>query len=257
MILHKHFLADGAIIRHEKIGANDVYLLDIDIFTNAESFAAGQFVQLQVPDGEILLRRPLSIADVSGSRIVLIYRLIGKGTERLARAAVGSKVSILGPLGTGFGLECKRPLLVGGGLGIAPLLLLAKRFAGQADILMGCKNAAQMDWPLPLFKNVVKNTFITTDDGSMGMKGFTAEHLPKILAENSYDKVFVCGPEIMMKTVAKITAGHKIACEVSLEKRMACGLGACLSCTIETRQGRKKVCKDGPVFNSTEVFFDE
>lgn len=255
MTLHKHFLADGVIKRHEKIGTNDVYLLDIDISANTEKFAAGQFVQLQVPDGEILLRRPLSIADAAGSNLILIYRVIGKGTKRLAKTSVGQKVSIMGPLGNGFDLACKKPLLVGGGLGIAPLLLLAKRFAGKADILMGCKNVEEMDWPLPLFKNIVKNTFITTDDGSMGMRGFVSEYLPEILTAESYDKIFVCGPEIMMRSSAEVAVRHGIICEVSLEKRMACGLGACLSCTIETKCGRKKVCKNGPVFESREVFF--
>lgn len=257
MTLPKHELIDGKVIKHEQIGSNDVYLLDIDIFIDAEQFSAGQFVQLQVPDGEILLRRPISIADVNGTRIILIYRAIGKGTKRLTRVQCGDTVNILAPLGHGFNLDCQKPLLVGGGLGIAPLILLAKRFEGKADILMGCKNAAEMDWPVKMYDNITAENIITTDDGSMGLKGFTAQHLPDVLAKKAYDKIFVCGPEIMMKSVAKIAKQHNIICEVSLEKRMACGLGACLSCTIETTKGRQKVCKDGPVFASQEVFFDE
>lgn len=249
-------LIEGKTVRHEKIG-KDVFLLSIDLFAETKNFKAGQFIQLRLPDNSMLLRRPLSIADTKDTQIILIYRVVGKGTQLLAKAQPGQKLSVLGPLGNGFTTkDCLKPLLVGGGLGIAPLLLLAKKFHGKADIIMGCKNKEELSWPLPLFKNQVKKIFLTTDDGSLGNKGFVAQYLPEVLTQHDYDKIFICGPEIMMRTAAKAAEKYHKICEVSLEKYMACGLGACLGCTIETKNGRKKICKDGPVFDSREVFFD-
>lgn len=258
MILPEHFLTTGQVVRNEKIGANDVYLLDIDIFRDCTQFTAGQFVQLQIPTGDVLLRRPLSLADVKGSHIFLIYRVMGRGTGYLAQVLNDTEISVLGSLGNGFTTDSERPLLVGGGLGIAPLLLLAKRFSGRADVLLGAQDKAALSWALPLFQGQVQNTFISTDDGSMGEKGYTADYLPQIMEVADYDAVFTCGPEIMMRAVAKYVEQREKPCYVSLEKRMACGLGACLSCTLETKSGkRQKVCKDGPVFDSREVFFNE
>ena len=139
-------------------------------------------------------------------------------------------------------------------MGLSPLLYYAAATQGRGDVLIGGKNAGELFWT-GLYENLVHQMFITTDDGSLGTKGFTTTLLPKILEEETdYDGIVVCGPEIMMRGVAKIAAEHHIPCEVSLEKRMACGLGACLSCSIGTVHGRRKVCKDGPVFRAEEVF---
>ena len=217
---------------------------------------AGQFIHILVPDSGHVLRRPISLADVDRTTgtLTLIYRVVGKGTAAMAALQPADPINCLGPLGHGFSLTAKKPLLVGGGMGIAPLLFLAKTFAGKASILMGGRNAEEMFWP-ELYQGLVQDVFITTDDGSMGTKGFTVTLLPALLQKGAYDRIFVCGPEIMMRGVAGIAKEAGIACEVSLEKRMACGLGACLSCSIDTTDGqRKKVCKDGPVFPAQEVF---
>ena len=139
-------------------------------------------------------------------------------------------------------------------MGLSPLLYYAAAMRGKADVLMGGKTAEELFWS-DLFDDLCGHCFLTTDDGSRGTKGFTTTVLPEILERGDYDVVVTCGPEVMMRGVAKIAREHGIPCEVSLEKRMACGLGACLSCSIDTTDGqRKKVCKDGPVFPAEEVF---
>lgn len=242
------------VLRQKRL-ASDVFALALAAPQIAGEARPGQFVQLGVSGG-VLLRRPLSIADAAAESgvLTLIYRVVGKGTALLAALPEGAALDCLGPLGHGFDLNCETPLLVGGGMGVAPLLLLAKRLGGKADILMGGRNAQELFWT-EWFEGNVAQTFITTDDGSLGAKGFTVDLLPELLAKKAYDRVFVCGPQIMMEGVAKTAAAHGVPCQVSLEKRMACGIGACLSCTCESKDGgkRKKVCSDGPVFWAQEV----
>lgn len=247
---------DCAIIENRKI-TDDVYEVILSAPEIAKQAVPGQFVHVKITNTEPLLRRPISIAnvDVKTGTLNLIYRIVGKGTAALAGLNKGNLVNCLGPLGNGFNLDCKRPLLVGGGMGIAPLIFLAQRLKSQdTTILMGGRNKAEMFWP-SMFENYVNHTFITTDDGSLGEKGFTVNLLPKLLQENKYDRIFVCGPQVMMEAVAKIASDAKIPCQVSLEKHMACGIGACLSCTCKTKgqDKRKKVCTDGPVFWAEEV----
>lgn len=243
--------ADTPILRHEEIGAG-VWSLELDAPQIASCAQPGQFVHVKLPGA--LLRRPLSIADAGGGVLRLIYRTVGKGTKLLSSLKEHTAVNCLGPLGRGFDTNCARALLVGGGMGIAPLLFLAKQFGGRADILMGGKNARELFWT-ELFGGLVNEMFLTTDDGSLGEKGFTTAYLPKLLEKNAYDRVFACGPQVMMEGVWRLAKAREIACQVSLERHMACGLGACLSCTCEAKDGgaRKKVCGDGPVFWAGEV----
>ena len=246
---------DGKILEHCCIGPQ-MYRLLVHCPAIARQSRPGQFVQVRVERGQLLLRRPISLADADAAAgtLTLIYRVVGKGTAAMAGLQPGDTINCLGPLGHGFSCTAEKPLLVGGGMGIAPLLFLAKAFAGRASILMGGRSAEEMFWP-GLYDKLVQDIFITTDDGSMGTKGFTVTLLPQLLQKGTFDQVFVCGPEIMMRCAARIASEAGIACEVSLEKRMACGLGACLSCSIDTTDGqRKKVCKDGPVFPAQEVF---
>lgn len=219
----------------------------------------GQFVQVGLQQGGTLLRRPLGLAeaDTLHGSISLIYRVVGKGTEAMSKLKPGDTVKILGPLGHGFGKETKKPLLVGGGMGLSPLLYYAQWLSAhkiRVDVLMGGRTAEELFWQQP-FAECASNIYLTTDDGSLGVKGFVTDLLPKILTKSDYDKVIVCGPEIMMENVYKVCREKIVPCEVSLERRMGCGLGACLSCSIDTRSGRRKVCKDGPVFPAGEVFF--
>ena len=254
MILPKLAL-DMEILENTKVG-DDVYALTVHGDALVGLAQPGQFIHLQIPSGEVFLRRPFGIADTDGSdgRLTMYYRVLGKGTRVMTGLQRGDTVNCLGPLGHGFSLSSKRPLLVGGGMGLAPLLLLAKRFQGEADVLMGGRNQAELFWK-DIFAPYAREIFITTDDGSLGRKGFTTELLPELLGRG-YDCIYTCGPEIMMRGIAKVAAKHDIPCQVSLEKRMACGLGACLSCVCDTANAeRKKICKDGPVFWAQDVFF--
>ena len=242
-----------AVVLSNKALTADVFCLTVSAPEIINGAFPGMFFQLRIFSGQgILLRRPISIADIQDTKITFIYRVIGKGTAEMKKLKPGDVINCLGPLGNGFSLSAQKPLLIGGGMGAAPLLYLAKMYDKKADLLIGSRNSKEMFWP-ELYKDLLNNIYITTDDGSVGTKGFTVDLLPVLLKENHYDALFVCGPEIMMRGIYKIVQGENIFCQVSLEKRMACGLGACLSCSIDTKSGRKKVCTDGPVFKAQEV----
>ncbi|MCD8198944.1 MAG: dihydroorotate dehydrogenase electron transfer subunit [Phascolarctobacterium sp.] len=214
----------------------------------------GQFVNVQVCRNSMpLLRRPLGIAGVDREKgtFSMIYRIIGDATKILAEACKGDTLSIVGPLGRGFDLSAEKPLLVGGGLGLAPLLFLADKLEGSAYLLMGGRNREELFWR-SLYEKICRKILVTTDDGSEGTKGTVMELLPQMLQEG-YDCVYVCGPVPMMKAVAAECIKAGIKCQVSLEKYMACGLGACLSCSFQGIGKRLKVCTDGPVFWAEEV----
>ena len=178
----------------------DVYAPDI-----ANQAVPGQFVNVQVCKNTApLLRRPFGVAGVNKEQgtFTMIYRIIGEGTHILADVCAGDVLSIVGPLGHGFDMSAKRPLLVGGGLGLAPLLFLAEGFgAGQAHILMGGRTADELFWT-KLYEELCPEMFLTTDDGSAGTKGTVMALLPQLLAEGGYDCVYVCGPVTMMRAVA-------------------------------------------------------
>ena len=248
-------IADARVLSNTCLG-NGVWRLTVACRHIAKLAAPGMFVQLHIDRDGLLLRRPLSLADVDTryGTLAFIYRIVGRGTAALSRYREEETINCMGPLGHGFSLEAKRPLLVGGGMGIAPLLFLAKKFSQRADVLIGGRNQEEMFWP-KLFHGYVRNIFIATDDGSLGQKGFTTDLLPNLVENSMYDTIFVCGPEVMMHKVYDYAASKKLPCQVSLEKHMACGLGACLSCTCEGMDGkRRKVCQDGPVFWAEEVF---
>ena len=251
MILPK-YIVEAAIIEHRALSP-DSFLLRVNAPLIAVAAESGQFVEVAVPNGAFILRRPLGVAGVSpNGDMTLIYRTVGSGTKSLANAKVGDVLSIVGPLGKGFSKDYERPLLVGGGVGLSPLLFYAER-QQPAAVLMGGRNRQELFWE-KLYKPYAAEIFITSDDGSIGTKGFVTTLLPELLAEGKYDAVVVCGPDIMMKRVADIAKEYNLPCEVSLERRMACGLGACLSCSVDSSNGRRKVCKDGPVFRAEEVF---
>ena len=253
----KKLVVVGKILANEAINAN-VKRMVIEAPQIAEAAQPGQFVHVKKPDSVNFLRRPFSIADADreNGTITLIYRIVGKGTAEYAAMKVGEAFSILGPIGNGFALKDGRPLLVGGGVGIAPLIYLSRQLKDKKPILLiGGKNKDEVFWEKYL-QEFADKIYITTDDGSVGFKGFTVQLLPQILAENNIEHIYTCGPNIMMEGVAKLAHEHDIDCQVSLEKRMACGIGVCLGCTFEGKLTgkRRKVCTEGPVFASKEVF---
>ena len=218
----------------------------------------GQFVNVQVSQRTApLLRRPLGIAcvDKKYGAVSLIYRIVGDATKILADACSGDRLSLVGPLGHGFDLSAKHPLLVGGGTGLAPLWYLAQSMVDEGirpDVLMGGRTAEDLFWR-DMYIDLVERMGFTTDDGSLGTPGTVMAELPLMLRRLHYDCVYVCGPVPMMKAVSAAVLEKGIKCQVSLEKYMGCGLGACLSCSCQGVGRRLKVCQDGPVFWAEEV----
>ena len=217
----------------------------------------GQFVMVRLPWWtDPLLRRPFSIAgaDAEQGTLTLIYRVVGHGTELLESAQAGDKLDVIGPLGRGFDLSGDRLLLVGGGMGLAPLLFAAERCCPkQVDVLAGGRTGDELFW-VELFQEICSQVHITTDDGSLGTCGTCVDALSGVLCDGGYDGVLTCGPRPMMKRVAETAQAAGIPVQVSLEEHMACGLGVCLSCTCgATDGGTRQICKDGPVFSAAEV----
>ncbi len=263
-----------------------IHLMWIEAPAIAVVTQPGQFITVRC--GDFTLRRPLSIHQVGGNNVViaseakqsqvaLLFKIAGKGTLWLSQRQKGERLDILGPLGNGFTIEpkSKHLLLVAGGIGIAPLILLAQQASSQHQITLihGASTAAQL-YPfssaatkrskLPPLPNGVQ--FIpVTEDGSMGQKGRATDILPDFL--DWADRMYACGPVDMYKTMAKMSLRVPILsgrsnpklkkCQVSLEVRMGCGFGACYGCTINTKKGLKQVCRDGPVFELGNIIWQE
>ena len=226
--------------------------------TGLPQIEAGQFVQVEVSDSKTTyLRRPISVnyVDRADNTLWLLVRKAGEGTRHLAAAAVGNIINVILPLGKGFGLigdASKRVLLVGGGVGVAPLLYLGKQLleAGvKPEFLLGARSAADL-LMLEEFK-AIGEVYSSTEDGSAGEKGLVTTN--SIFAAD-FDKIYCCGPMPMMKAVAALARQKGVDCEVSLENKMACGLGACLCCVEKKTDGHNVcVCTEGPVFNINEL----
>ena len=214
----------------------------------------GQFVEIQVDGSKTtFLRRPISINDVDreDNTLHLLIACIGDGTRQLGTLGVGAKVNIMLPLGNGFTMpesSDKKHLLVGGGVGVAPLMYLGrkiKEMGGEPTFLLGARSKKDL-LLIDEFKEIGR-VFITTEDGTEGEKGFVTNH--SVLSSETFDMISTCGPKPMMMAVARFAAKAGVECEVSLENKMACGVGACLCCVEDTLDGHVCVCKEGPVIN--------
>ncbi len=219
----------------------------------------GQFVEVGVETPGVLLRRPISINDVDyeANTLTLLVRNAGRGTSALMDMKSGDRINLLLPLGKGFSTEAPQGaklLLIGGGVGVAPLLYLGKVLKSEGfapEFLLGARTAADL-LSLDEFKNV-GTVHVCTEDGSDGVEGFVTAH--PCLSE-SYHRYYCCGPAPMMKAVAAVARSNGTDCEVSLENMMACGLGACLCCVEKTVKGNVCVCTEGPVFNTNELTWE-
>jgi len=216
---------------------------------------AGQFVNVKVEDSPAtFLRRPISVHDVDPEKglLYLLIKIAGPGTKRLSELKNGEKLNIILPLGNWFTQPASgRCLLIGGGVGIAPLLHLSKELKEKGMspvVLIGIRSVKDIILKEAFEKYAT--VYYTTEDGSYGEKGYPTQHS---MLKESFDHLFCCGPEPMMKAVAGYAYRHHIDCEVSLENRMACGIGACLCCVNDTKEGHKCVCTDGPVFNINDL----
>lgn len=231
------------------------YVLTFQSEYLAKSLQPGQFINLQIPAPDCFLRRPLSIFDIQGNTIFLLYKAVGKGTSYLATMLHGQMIAVLGPLGNGYPLpkNGQHIYLIGGGTGIASLHFLfrtlKKRGNKNITLVAGFQSKAQ--YVDVLEKTAGKDLCVFSDDGSVGKKGFVTQVISAIDGKNSC--IYACGPEGMIKAVYVETVHKQISVHVSLEEHMACGLGACLGCMVETKQGQKTVCKDGPVFDMKDI----
>lgn len=209
----------------------------------------GQFLHISCGDGN-MLRRPISICGCAGNTVRIVYAVVGDGTRYLSNMKAGETVDALGPLGNGFPFGDNIPtLLAGGGLGTPPMLFCQNEMPNTHAVL-GFRNKDAV-----ILEDEFSSVQILTDDGSKGEKGYPHEAVEKLLKTGAWERVFACGPKPMLNAIARACAGYGVKCYVSLEERMACGVGACLVCACETADGSfKRVCKDGPVFDASTIY---
>jgi len=231
------------IVFQEKLASNIFHLA---VTKKDETIQPGQFYMLKAWEDSLPLMRPISVYNVEENVVHFLYKVVGKGTEWLSKLQKGDSIELLGALGNGFPVNelSGKIALVGGGIGIPPLFETAKQLTKngcKVDVFLGYKDEL---FAFESFEEVCENIFIASETGNEGYKGFITD----IFHAENYDAVFTCGPEIMMKKVKERCDNHNVPVWLSMENRMACGIGACLVCTCKTMEGMKRCCKDGPVF---------
>lgn len=247
-VMEQHVLADGI---------SSMWLSAKEIAAQAKP---GQFISVYSNDKSRVLPRPISICEIDREKgaLRIVYRVVGKGTEEFSKAKAGDSFEILGPLGNGFPLEeakGKKVLMVGGGIGVPPMLQTAKEIEGEAIIVSGYRN---QDLFLKEELEAAGTLFIATEDGSVGTKGNVVDAIRENKIEA--DMMFACGPKPMLRALKEYALEKGMPCWISMEEKMACGIGACLACVCQSKEvdshshvHNKRICKDGPVFLSTEV----
>jgi dihydroorotate dehydrogenase electron transfer subunit len=239
------------VISQEKI-ASDIYVMTVGY--EGDETVPGQFFMLKAWENQLPLMRPISYFKKETGKISFLYRVVGKGTLALSKLKKGAKIEILGPLGNGFPCDQVRGkiALVGGGIGIPPLYDTAKKLLqmnNQVDIFLGYKDEL---FAIEDFAETGGSIFVSCENGNEGYKGFVTE----LLHCEQYDAVFTCGPEIMMNKIAIMCKENNIPVWLSMERRMGCGIGACLVCTCETEKGMKRTCNEGPIFNGNDLLIN-
>ena len=229
---------------------DNVFKMTLEGDTSAIT-AAGQFVNIQL-DG-MYLRRPISVCDLNEDKLTIVYKVVGKGTAALSQMQSGN-LDILTGLGNGYNLDKagEKPVLLGGGVGVPPMYLLAKRLIAMGKtvrVILGFNTANEVFFE-DAFKALGAEVVVTTVDGSYGMKGFVTD----ALKDMEYSYFYTCGPEPMLKAVYRtsVTSG-----QMSFEKRMGCGFGACMGCSCKTITGYKRICKEGPVMEKEEILWED
>ena len=245
-----------AVVSQEALAA-DIYSMWMEAEEIAKEAKPGQFISVYSRDGARLLPRPISICEIDkeNGRLRIVYRIAGAGTAEFSVYKAGDPVEIMGPLGNGFPLTGKKAFLIGGGIGIPPMLELGKQLDGEAQFVLGYRDGQTF------LKDEMEKygaVYVATEDGSVGTKGNV---LDAIRANGlAADVIFACGPTPMLRAVKAYAAENGITCYISLEERMACGIGACLACVCQSKDvdehshvHNKRICKDGPVFLAEEV----
>jgi len=248
------------IIEHKRI-ARDFYKIRLRSDSLAKKSKPGQFVEIKCSEGgEVLLRRPLGVHSILNDGIEVLYEVIGKGTESLSVKKKGDLLDIIGPIGRGFELYGKKDpaLLVAGGMGVAPLLCLAEKMNRKkirSYVMIGAKTRSHILCEKE-FKRLGCFVMVSTEDGSKGHKGYVTDMMRHLLIviRCRVSGIYACGPHPMLKAISHMADASGIPCQVSMEERMACGVGVCLGCPVKVNSGGyKMVCKDGPVFDSKEI----
>lgn len=254
----KKWKENAEIAEHKQI-ADGIFSMWIQTENIGKEAVPGQFVSIYCKDGSRLLPRPISICelDYTSKRLRIVYRVAGKGTEEISHYAVGDSLEIEGTLGNGFPIERakgKKAFLIGGGIGIPPMLELAKQLECEKQIILGYRSETFLKGELEKYGQ----TFIATEDGSEGTKGNVLDAIKEKHLEA--DILFACGPTPMLKAIKEYAQEKKIEAWISLEERMACGIGACLACVCQSKEvdehtnvKNKRICKEGPVFLAEEV----
>ena len=256
----KKYILDLTVRAVEHLNARYVLLKLTDDRQALPDMLPGQFVEVRIDDSpSTMLRRPISInyVDRDANELWLLVALVGDGTRRLGSLSAGDTLNCVLPLGNGFTMANRpdeRILLVGGGVGVAPLLYFGERLKAVGAVptfLLGARSASDL-LMLDRFQ-AIGNVAVTTEDGSKGEKGFVTNH--SLLQQATFDRISTCGPKPMMVAVARYAAQANIPCEASLENLMACGLGACLCCVEKTVDGNLCVCTEGPVFDTKRLLW--
>ena len=236
--------------------ATDIYSLVLEAGAVAVHAKAGQFVSLYSKDGSNLLQRPISLCEINKEMgtIRLVYRVVGRGTKEFSHLKEGDSIDIMGPLGNGFNQKSKRAILIGGGIGIPPMLELAKELKCEKSIVLGFRDETFLLNDM----NKAGEVYIASEDGKTGVKGTVLDAIREYDVKG--DIIYACGPTPMLKAVREYAFKNYMEAQLSLEEKMACGIGACLACVCNSAEvddhshvKNKRICKDGPVFDAGEV----
>ena len=250
---------EEVVITRAECLADGVYSMILKTDVIAGEAKPGQFVSLYSGDGSRLLPRPISICEIDGTYIRLVYRVAGKGTQGFSKLKAGDTITVQGPLGNGYDVKApyagKKAIIFGGGIGIPPMLELAKQLHCEKDILLGYRdNQTFLADEFAKYGNVT----IASEDGSIGVKGNVLDAVKQCGITGQV--IYACGPTPMLKAIKSFALDNDIECFISLEEKMACGIGACLACVCQTKDiddhskvHNARVCKEGPVFNAREV----
>jgi dihydroorotate dehydrogenase electron transfer subunit len=256
--MQKKFVANFEVVENTALNTTN-FKIKVQSKSALPEIFPGQFVNVEISESnEIFLRRPFSVyeVDYSNSTISMIIKILGRGSKKLTGIEVGKSISLVYPLGKSFTYPQNndRILLIGGGSGVAPMLFLAKESglpSNQVDMILGARTAE--DHINVKSYEQFATLHYTSEDGSLGEKGFVTQHSVFRNNLSGYDKIYACGPDGMMRAVAKQAGEAGVFCEVSLENLMACGFGVCLCCIEPTKKGNLCVCTDGPVFNINDL----
>ncbi len=252
----RKFKEEAVIIRQEEIAA-DIYSMWLHTDNIAQEAQAGQFLGVYCRDGSRLLPRPISICEIDKEdrAVRIVYRIAGKGTDEFSYMRTGMPLYVIGPLGNGFPQKSEKAFLIGGGIGIPPILQLAKDLTCEKEVILGYRNrqvflSEQFELYAPVY--------IATEDGSVGTKGNVLDVIKS--RQLKADIIYACGPMPMLKALKAYAKEQNMECWISLEERMACGVGACLGCVCKSREKdehthvkNKRICTEGPVFDAEEV----